>query len=172
MRDYIPKFIFLNKYIPLSPHSFLPKSAFGEPQCRSDCAGVQMRGTDSRSPPVAALQRSIFNPTCVFLQWPESSAPDFAVGKRPYRTVQLYITFPAYYVYIALILFSLSVRDCPEHPFLSASLPILGHDEDNSQWVCYASVIRHTNKRQNLACSGLREILFCSLLVVPLKHKI
>lgn len=142
------------------PPWFSLKSAFGAPQYHSDCAGVHMRGTDSQSPSVAALQRSISDPTRVFLQWPESSAPDFVVGKRLYRTVKLYITFPAYDTCAVLLPLPLSVRDCPEHHFLSASLPILGCDEDNTQWIRCASVVRHTNKWQNLACSGL-----CWLLV-------
>lgn len=149
-----------NQVPSFDPPWFSAKSAFGAPQCHPDCTGVPVRGTDSRSPSVAALQRSISDPTRDFLQWLESSAADFAVGKRLYRTVKQYITFPAYDVYTALIPLPLSVRDCPEHPFLSTSLLILGHDEDNTQWVRCASVGRHTNMWQNLACSG-----FCWLLV-------
>lgn len=93
----------LEQVASFEPPLFSPKFTFGARQCHRDCAGLQMRGTDSRSPSVAALQRSISDPMCVFLQWPESGAPDFATGKKLYRTVKLCNTFCAYDIYAVLI---------------------------------------------------------------------
>lgn len=81
-KAYVPMSICVKKACSFKPRqSFLPSLPLGHPS-------AILTAGEALTPRVhlLLLYREVLQTQCVFLPWPESSAPDFAFGKRLYRT--------------------------------------------------------------------------------------